>query len=217
MPTCPDGHESSTDDWCDVCGVPMVPVGAAVSGHESSDHHHDSGTELLASPRPSPLMVSCSSCGVLVPAADRFCEHCGFDLSAPAATRGTWIAEVTADQAVFDRLRPDGLTFPTGRPRRVIAVTAGEVVIGRSREGQALQPDIDLSGPLTDPGASHRHAMLTRTDDGGYTVTDLGSTNGTSLNASLDTLEPGRPYRLADGDRVHVGAWTTITLRRLED
>ena len=53
--------------------------------------------------------------------------------------------------------------------------------------------------------------MLARLDDGGCTVTDLGSTNGTELNEGEMTLEPGQAHRLVDGDRIHVGAWTTIT------
>jgi predicted component of type VI protein secretion system len=57
--------------------------------------------------------------------------------------------------------------------------------------------------------------MLTRLEDGAYEVADLDSTNGTTLNGGDVTLQPGRPHRLADGDRIHVGAWTTITVRRV--
>jgi predicted component of type VI protein secretion system len=51
-----------------------------------------------------------------------------------------------------------------------------------------------------------------RIRDSGLTVTDLGSTNGTSLNGSDDRLTEGEEIPLADGDRIHVGAWTTITI-----
>jgi hypothetical protein len=27
MPTCPDGHDSGADDYCDVCGALMAPGG----------------------------------------------------------------------------------------------------------------------------------------------------------------------------------------------
>ena len=96
-----------------------------------------------------------------------------------------------------------------------MAARGPELLIGRRHEARGIEPAIDLSGPLADPAASHRHAMLTRLDDGGYTVTDLDSTNGTELNDGAVTLEPGRAHRLVDGDRIHVGAWTTITIRRL--
>ena len=50
--------------------------------------------------------------------------------------------------------------------------------------------------------------------DSGLTITDLGSTNGTSLNDSDDLLGNGVETTLSDGDRIHVGAWTTITVNK---
>jgi hypothetical protein len=43
-------------------------------------------------------------------------------------------------------------------------------------------------------------------------VSDLGSTNGTYLNDEQKPLTAGQTRSVGDGDRVHVGAWTTITL-----
>ena len=126
-----------------------------------------------------------------------------------------WIAEVVADRELYDRVAPDGLVFPEGRDAVTLAVAGPELLIGRRHEGRGIEPAIDLSGPLADPAASHRHALLTRLDDGGCTVTDLGSTNGTELNDGEVTLEPGQAHRLVDGDRIHVGAWTTIVIRYL--
>ncbi len=62
---------------------------------------------------------------------------------------------------------------------------------------------------------STQHAVL-RIQDSGLTVTDLGSTNGTSLNDSDELLGNGEEIALADGDRIHVGAWTTITVTKSE-
>jgi hypothetical protein len=213
MASCPDGHESSTDDWCEVCGAPMTaagPAAAPVGGDSggSDDLDRGTGTELLALTRPCPV------CGSTRPSADRFCERCGFDLAEGSASGWSWVAEVAADRAHYDRLHPLGLTFPAGRATTVVTISAAEVLIGRAHEGRGIHPGIDLSGPLADPGASHRHALLTQLDEGGYTITDLGSTNGTMLNDSRDAVEPGCAHQLADGDRVHIGAWTTITFRR---
>jgi pSer/pThr/pTyr-binding forkhead associated (FHA) protein len=61
---------------------------------------------------------------------------------------------------------------------------------------------------------SHRHLRLRRCSDAGYEVVDLDSTNGTVLRGASSPLEPGRPVKLADGDRLQIGAWTTLTLRR---
>ena len=43
---------------------------------------------------------------------------------------------------------------------------------------------------------------------------DLGSTNGTMVNDDPTPIAPQLAIPLADGDRVRVGAWTTITVRR---
>jgi pSer/pThr/pTyr-binding forkhead associated (FHA) protein len=125
-----------------------------------------------------------------------------------------WTAEILADQQQFTRVGPDGLEFPGAREVVTLTLTAPELLIGRRHERRGIEPAIDLSGPLGDPAASHRHAVLTRLDDGAYAVTDLGSTNGTDLNDGRVTIEPGRSYRLGNGDRIHIGAWTTIIVRQ---
>ena len=51
--------------------------------------------------------------------------------------------------------------------------------------------------------------------DGGWTVVDLGSTNGTFLNEGSEPIEPNHPAALHAGNRIHIGAWTTITLDRV--
>jgi pSer/pThr/pTyr-binding forkhead associated (FHA) protein len=43
-------------------------------------------------------------------------------------------------------------------------------------------------------------------------VVDLGSSNGTYLNDSYDPIRPHQPVPVGDGDEIHVGAWTTLTL-----
>jgi pSer/pThr/pTyr-binding forkhead associated (FHA) protein len=47
----------------------------------------------------------------------------------------------------------------------------------------------------------------------GWSLTDPGSTNGTTLNGSREPLTPAVSVDIADGDQIHLGAWTTITLR----
>ena len=84
-------------------------------------------------------------------------------------------------------------------------------MIGRHNHDQGVEPEIDLGIHPVDRGVSTQHAVL-RIRDSGLTVTDLGSTNGTSLNGSEDFLANGEETALSDGDRIHVGAWTTITV-----
>jgi pSer/pThr/pTyr-binding forkhead associated (FHA) protein len=75
-------------------------------------------------------------------------------------------------------------------------------------------PEIDLSIAPEDPGASHQHALLQEQPDGGWVVIDQDSTNGTTLNGAPDPLDAHQPIQLKDGDRIHIGAWTTVTVHR---
>ncbi|MCP2289505.1 FHA domain-containing protein [Nocardia amikacinitolerans] len=210
MVTCPEGHESAAADYCDVCGA---PIGAAPTR--------------VAAPR-------CPACGA--PSGGRFCEACGHDSALPApepaprepdttvadsATVGpstvTWVATVTADRAFYDRVLAregpdaDRVEFPAYYPPRRITLHGNEILIGKRSVSQGLHPDIDLGIAPADAGVSRAHALLHLTPTG-LTVTDLGSTNGTSLNDSDDLIPAEQPIALRSGDRVHVGAWTTITL-----
>jgi predicted component of type VI protein secretion system len=92
-----------------------------------------------------------------------------------------------------------------------VALESTQVRIGRSRgrPGETV-PEINLAD---DPGVSHLHAVLERRDDGAYALRDAGSTNGTTLNDDLRPLARDVTMPLSDGDRVRVGAWTTITVR----
>ncbi len=60
---------------------------------------------------------------------------------------------------------------------------------------------------IRDPSASRRHAQIRETG-GVYTLTDLGSTNGTQLNGQ--TIQS---RDLADGDRIVIGA-TVLEFRK---
>ena len=86
-------------------------------------------------------------------------------------------------------------------------------MIGRHNHDHGVEPEIDLGLQPSDRGVSTQHAVL-RVRDTGPTITDLGSTNGTSLNDSEELLANGEETPLADGDRIHVGAWTTITIEK---
>lgn len=98
----------------------------------------------------------------------------------PAPTAGAWL-EIAGDGA-----------------ERSVVLTTDVITIGRL-------PECDV--PLADKGASRRHAQIRMKDDR-YTLTDLGSTNGTRLNGQ--TIQS---RELADGDRITIGA-TTLEFRR---
>ncbi|MBB5964663.1 FHA domain-containing protein [Planomonospora venezuelensis] len=102
--------------------------------------------------------------------------------------------------------------FPPYCPRRDIPLAGPEIRIGRPSRSRNLVPEIDLSGPPEDPGVSHLHAVLLPGPGGGWTLVDPGSANGTVVNGRQIGIN--EPVPVGDGDRIHLGAWTLITLRR---
>jgi hypothetical protein len=137
----------------------------------------------------------------------------------PAAEPGAWHVVAVADRGYFDTvLAMEGadasrLTFPSYWPARRFPVDGPRVLIGRRSRFRGTEPDIDLGGQFIDPGVSHLHAMLVAQPDGGWAVVDLGSSNGTYVNDSYHPIRPNVPVPVGDGDEIHLGAWTTLTLR----
>lgn len=136
----------------------------------------------------------------------------------PAST--SWAAVVAPDRdyflAMMQRSGPEatGLNLPAYSPEQHLPLTGTQITIGRRRHSTGESPDIDLSVPPEDPGVSHQHAVLVQQPDSSWAVVDQNSTNGTTLNGAEDPIQPYVPVPLQDGDQVHVGAWTTITIRR---
>ncbi|WP_030609719.1 FHA domain-containing protein [Streptomyces fulvoviolaceus] len=132
----------------------------------------------------------------------------------------TWIATIGPDRdyfmAMMQRSGPEaaGLNLPAYSPEQQRTLTGNQVTIGRRRHSTGDTPDVDLSVPPEDPGVSHQHAVLVQQPDGSWAVVDQNSTNGTTVNGGEEPIQPFVPVPLQDGDRVHVGAWTTITVRR---
>lgn len=213
--TCTEGHPSVATDYCDVCGLALA-VGPAP----------EPPTAALPV---TPSTLRCANCGA--PRDGRFCEECGHDATTPAAhppgpaddaadaPATTWAAVVGADRGWFDEVRqregPDAadLEFPRYYPELRFDLTGTQLAIGRRSRSRGSDPDIDLSGPQLDPGVSAQHALLI-TGPGGWEIVDLASTNGTSMNDDPTTIPPRTPVPLGDGDRIHLGAWTTITIGR---
>lgn len=128
-----------------------------------------------------------------------------------------WTLRVTADRDYFDRVVAQGgpdahaMRFPDYHAPWEVVLHGDTVRVGRRGSGGGgADIEIDLSGPPSDPGISHHHVSLNRDPDGTWSVTDEKSTNGTTINGGLEAIDIRVPVRLNDGDRVHVGAWTTL-------
>lgn len=199
---CPKGHASGTADFCDTCGARMGGAApAAVPGGPA------------ATPQPG-----CPHCGAPRAGTGRFCEDCGFDhqtgrmpaLGPPEPPPAAWTATVAADRAYFEENAIEGVDFPAAATSRTVSLPPPQVRIGRRSASKGTAPELDLAD--FDPGVSHSHALLTLSVEGVWLLSDLGSTNGTWLNDEQRPLTAGQTRPVTAGDRVHVGAWTTITL-----
>lgn len=206
MVTCPAGHESATSDYCDECGRPMDA--AAPIAHEPDP---SSVTQVK---RVQPPGEPCPLCKQPRRADDRYCENDGYDFEEAMPVEWLWRATVSPDRARFDALQPDGLVFPVDATAFTVLLDAESVTVGRRSASRGIEPDIDLGGQYDDPGVSRRHLRFERTIDGAYAVVDCGSANGTTVNGDLVRIPPDTPVVLHPGDRVHLGAWTTITVER---
>ncbi|MEV6566781.1 FHA domain-containing protein [Streptomyces kronopolitis] len=131
-----------------------------------------------------------------------------------------WVVAIAPDReyfmAMMGRSGPEaaGLNLPAYSPEQVLPLANGQIAIGRRRNSTGEAPDIDLGSTPEDPGVSHQHALLVQQQDGSWAVVDQNSTNGTTINLAEDPIQPYVPVPLHEGDRVHVGAWTTLTVRR---
>jgi FHA domain len=250
MITCPDGHQTASDDFCDVCGIRI----GAPSLTETSLARDVAGQGNGAS---APA-EACPRCGA--PRVGQFCEACGYSfagtasppsvtaaapLAAPAppapptamqapvaamhppaapaapaapAPAAGWTAVVTADRAYYESVRAAGgpdigdVTFPAYCPERRFRLSGTEVRVGRRSVSRGIDPEIDLTGPPTDPGVSRLHVVLVVAADGTWSVIDPGSENGTLVNGNEVPQSKAVPLR--DGDRIHLGAWTALTITR---
>lgn len=173
----------------------------------------------------SGVAESCPRCSE--PRIGLFCEQCGHSYSAPVppapgpltpgppapgplATSSWWVV-IAPDRDYFEASgeNADQFTFPASSSPRRVELTGASVGIGRRSASRGITPEIDLA----DPGVSRKHARLLAQPDDSWALVDEGSTNGTYLNGCSQRIPAAQPVRLADGDRVHLGVWTTITLR----
>ncbi|QTE30838.1 FHA domain-containing protein [Pengzhenrongella sicca] len=128
-----------------------------------------------------------------------------------------WVTEIWVDP---DWYAEQDSTEPCPSPGlpAIVPLTVRSVLIGRVSKSRNIHPEIDCDGDI---GVSRRQAQLT-TDGTRWWVEDLQSSNGTYVgpdSGPLPTvpLTPGQRRELSEGDRVYVGAWTRIVVRRATD
>jgi serine/threonine protein kinase len=134
-------------------------------------------------PRPSPAPArACPACGRANRQSARFCVGCGHSF-------------VPVQSAVLRIVEPVRAAWE-------MPVANSLMLLGRASEAESYRPDFDMT--FYDDGGyvSRRHARITR-GRGGYFISDLGSSNGTTVNGRPLIAHHAHPLR--NGDRIKVG------------
>ncbi|MGH9211555.1 MAG: FHA domain-containing protein [Acidimicrobiales bacterium] len=209
--TCPAGHESTTDDYCDTCGMPIAAAPSAVPTSPPTDPASPQPPEAAA--EAAPADTPCPGCGDNV--VGRFCESCGYDLeSGQAPQPATVTLSLSADRSHWARMVGSGEpAFPPAAPALTFELSGDQVTLGRVRGGAEPDVDLALTGAAADPGVSHHQCEFERQEGAtAWIVRDSGSSNGTWINDADEPLADGQTHTLAEGDRIFVGAWTCLTV-----
>ncbi len=126
----------------------------------------------------------------------------------------TWVAEVWVDPDWYEAQKPEDPMPSPGSPQ-VIPLRDASVLVGRPSQSRGIRPQVDAGA---DTGVSRRHCQLS-TDGLRWWVEDLGSANGTYVSPAgeplpTEPLETGTRHELADDERVFIGAWTRLVVRK---
>lgn len=151
--------------------------------------------------------VYCAECGFQNPAAANFCARCGarLDTSEPGEQTMTFTPEDVAEDpgAALQDLAGKGPALVVrsggGRAGESFFPSGERTVIGRSPECDVFLDDVTVS---------RRHAEVVR-DGETFTISDLGSLNGTFVNK--ERIESAK---LDDDDEVQIGKYRLTFLRR---
>ncbi len=125
-----------------------------------------------------------------------------------------WVAELWVDH-VWAATRDSDQPVPDAGPPEVTRLTTDNLVVGRTNIERGLHPDLDAG---TDAGVSVRHAQLTG-DGHRWWIEDLDTSNGTYVGTvgeplPTEPLDHGERVEIDEDDRVYLGAWTRLVLRR---
>jgi hypothetical protein len=235
---CPKGHVSTDPDYCSECGAKLEGAASAITPATAIAPEE---LAAAAGGEPCPVcatrrMASARFCEVCrydfstavspgaasapaatpqtpnEPPADlQHADPAPRTASAPPVTTSETIPQhwdvIIAVDASLNKHPDPAQPCPQNAPERTFPLDLDENLVGRRSDRKDIHPEIIVA----DPGISRRHLSIRRRDDGGFLAIELGSTNGTSLNAA--PLEPGIPTPLKDGDQLTLGCWTRMTIR----
>lgn len=213
--TCPNCQASNPDDalFCEACGYDFttgaLPRGAAPAAAAQAPAAPGSSLDLDAPPPaagPDASAVTPTPSSGVAPDPD----------PAPLAPAVPleWVAEIWVDPQWYAEQQIDE-PCPTPGPPVLVPLTVRSLLVGRTSQSRNIHPEIDCGA---DVGVSRRQAQLT-TDGTRWWVEDLQSSNGTYVGPAEGPLPeqplvPGQRREVGEGDRIYVGAWTRLVVRR---
>lgn len=222
---CPNCQTENPDGalFCEACGydfttgaMPRDPSAPTEEGEDGADGAapaaDDSATGDPASASTSESASESASGQGSEPAAAT--SPAPAPAAGGAASEFEWLAEVWIDPDWYQTQEAEDPCPSPGLPI-IVPLRHRSVLLGRVSSSKNTNPEIDLS---SDPGVSRRHAQLT-TDGSRWFVEDLGSSNGTFVGSAAGPLPEkalavGPKTELDDDDRLYVGAWTRVVVRR---
>jgi hypothetical protein len=182
---------------------PAPADGSAVEGIVAPDQPPTETTDTSAGPRAESDEAAAPDSGPLdmeEPTRGR-----------PAPRRESYVAEIWIDPDWYEVQETDEPMPSVGLPTTI--VLGADNLVGRVSESRNIHPEVDCG---IDSGVSRRQSRLS-TDGARWYVEDLGSANGTFVGPAAGPLPlspiTGR-YELGPDDRVYVGAWTRIVVRK---
>nr|WP_307795593.1 FHA domain-containing protein [Actinacidiphila acididurans] len=170
-------------------------------------------------------MPVCSRCGHTNAEASRFCSNCGAPLRGGAGAPYERPSETTSTISIsgieaYEAEATGQTPLPTLSPEAQAAVDAlppgsALLVVRRGPNSGSrflLDGDLTTAGRhpqsdifLDDVTVSRRHVEFRRGSDGGFTVSDVGSLNGTYVNRErIDAVA------LYNGDEVQIGKYRLV-------
>ncbi|GAA3211055.1 FHA domain-containing protein [Oerskovia jenensis] len=132
----------------------------------------------------------------------------------PVPGEDQWVVEVWIDPDWYQAQKAEDPLPSAGLPGLVV-LRERSVLVGRPSVSRNIHPQIDCGA---DTGVSRRHCQL-NTDGQRWWVEDLQSSNGTYLSPAggelpIDPIPAGQRREVADGDRIYLGGWTRLVIRK---
>jgi pSer/pThr/pTyr-binding forkhead associated (FHA) protein len=168
-------------------------------------------------------MIECPTCKHREFVGTLFCSECGTRLVHvnPMPTKSISKDEIR-EESKTTRPTPPGPDLSSGALIGLRVISTGEIIsligrdnftLGRSIEGQAILPDVDLSRfDAYDFGLSRMHAELRIANQDTHII-DLESANGTIVNGKR--ILPNQAEPIEHGDIIQLGRLRLQVISRL--